>query len=74
MASFKEQEGEEMKIKTAVCKCDHSKYEHNTPSNWNDSEDTFCFHEFCTCPKFDPIEVDMTKDEIEEWQRGDNQD
>lgn len=35
-----------------ICKCGHEKLEHNPPSNWEDNEDTFCFHKDCSCEEF----------------------
>lgn len=50
-----------MKRDSLICKCGHSKYEHNPPSSWEDEDmdDTFCFYESCSCERYDPVLVDV---------------
>lgn len=48
-----------------ICKCGHSKYEHNAPDSWEDEdmEDTFCFHKGCTCEKYESVGLGITSKE-----------
>ena len=40
-----------------ICECGHSKYEHNSPEDWEDEDlnDTFCFYKDCDCKNYRPI-------------------
>ena len=44
-----------------ICKCGHSKEEHNPPNSWDedDLDDTFCFHRHCTCKQYEQSDNPM---------------